>query len=107
MLHLPKWLTPIQICMALIFHPYSHIGVLYSAKDNSNMLNIAEHVNRNDTIETSINIILLLCAFANESADKYSLLYSGALGCGGDTDMLYIRREVKHEHKAGGRTSLF
>ena len=70
MLHLPKWLTPIQFFVSLILQPYGHIGSLYSAKDNSNTLNIAENVNGNDVIETSINMMLFLCAFANESADE-------------------------------------
>ena len=76
-----------SIFVALILQPYGHIGSLYSAKDNSNTLNIEENVNENDAIETSINMMLLLCVFANESADEYGLLYSGVLGCEGGTDM--------------------
>ena len=85
--------------MASIFQPSDHIGSLYNIKDICNDLKII----------ANINMILLLCTFANESTDEYGLLYSDVFGCDGDTGMLYIRREVKHEHKVGrgGELSMF
>ena len=98
--NLPKRLAPLRAAVASSLLRYLHTNNLHSGNNIATVLNIAADVERDDA--RSVNATLLMRAFANEGANEFALACSNVLGRDGDTDILYVRKTLKHGKKAEG-----
>ena len=84
---LPKSLAAVRTAVSALIRSSDHAGSLYGGDDIATSLNIAA----NATSDAGIDVMMFLCAFANEAMDEYKLKYDERFGCRGDGNVLYVR----------------
>ena len=70
--NLPSSLAVVRVAVASLLRSPGHTGRLYGAEDIAGAVNDACAIDG----DVGVDVKMLLCAFANDTADEYALSYA-------------------------------